>query len=455
MKNVHIIPYNFAPRPYQLPVFRAMQQGTRRAVLCWHRRAGKEKTCLNLMIKMIAESEARGVAGVYYYFFPTYAQGRKALWDAIDKEGFRFIDHFPKEFIRKSGDSEMQVVTKNGSVFQVVGTDNIDAIMGTNPLGCVFSEYSLQNPRAWELIRPILAENGGWAVFNFTPRGRNHAWQLMEFAKHDPNWFHQVLTVKDTQAIAEDVLAKEEQEMPRDLFEQEYLCVFTDGASQFFRNIDACTYEGDFAPAANDRYQAGIDLAKVRDWTVLTVIDLATFKVAKQIRFNQMDWGVQKERIKAFYERWRKPKTYIDKTGIGGPIYDDLRAAGLHRLEPFTFTEQSRKDLLLNLQLKLEQSVIQIPNDEELSNELKVFRYELGEDGQTKIVGTRGIPNDRVMSLALAVHNLPKNPMRTIGGRIEGEADCLRQFDAYQGKPRWLINARLRAARLAETRWRK
>lgn len=173
------------------------------------------------------------VVGTYYYFFPTYNQGKKVIWDGIDKTGFRYLDHFPKEFIDgKPNDTEMKIRFKNGSLFQVIGTDNIDSVLGTNPRGCVFSEFSLQDPRAWNFIRPILAENGGWAVFNFTPRGKNHAFKLTEIAKADPkNWFYQVLTPDDTKILTPEILEQERREMlaqygDDSLFQQEFYCSF-------------------------------------------------------------------------------------------------------------------------------------------------------------------------------------------------------------------------------------
>ena len=47
----------------------------------------------------------------------------------------------------------------------MVGSDNIDSIMGTNPKIVIFSEYALQSPIAWDYIRPILRVNGGFAVY--------------------------------------------------------------------------------------------------------------------------------------------------------------------------------------------------------------------------------------------------------------------------------------------------
>ena len=170
------IPFNFKPRAYQLPLLRAMDSGCKRACCVWHRRAGKDKTLINIAVKKMFER-----VGVYYYYFPTMTQGRKILWDGMDKAGFKFIDHFPREVVAKKNDQEMKIQLANGSLFQIIGTDKLENV-GTNPVGCVFSEYSLQNPRGWDYVRPILAENGGWAIFNFTPRGKNHAHELYKMA---------------------------------------------------------------------------------------------------------------------------------------------------------------------------------------------------------------------------------------------------------------------------------
>jgi len=216
------IPFNFTPRSYQLPLLKAMDEGCKRAVCVWHRRAGKDKTLVNILAKKVFER-----VGAYYYFLPTYAQGKKILWQGRDKDGFSFLDHFPKEIIKRKNDSDMLIEFINGSILQVIGTDNVDSIVGTNPVGCVFSEYALQHPSAWDFIRPILRENGGWAIFNFTPRGNNHGKTILDIAKKSPGWFYQVLTVEDTGVISKEEIEQERLEgMSDELIEQEYYVSF-------------------------------------------------------------------------------------------------------------------------------------------------------------------------------------------------------------------------------------
>lgn len=389
----------------------------------WHRRSGKDLTDLNIMIAEMALH-----VGNYYYFLPTYSQAKKVIWEGKTRDGTPFLDFFPPWNVESTNDSELKIKFKNGSLFQLIGTDNIDSVVGTNPIGCVFSEFSLQNPKAWDYIRPILAENGGWAIFNFTPRGRNHAWKILQQAK-EFKWFNEVLGARDTDVIPEEVLAEEKKQMPQDLYRQEYFCEFLDNAGAVFRGVDDVVYEGTEVVTKDKLYQMGVDLAKHQDFTVITPFDLTSFKVLKPDRFNQIDYNLQKAKIEASYYHYNKAKTYLDSTGVGEPIFDDLQARQLGNVYPYQFTEASRKNLLINLQILIEQRKIKIPNDEILIGELKSFAYHLTEQGKVKMMVPEGLHDDCVMSLALAVWDIPDAPLKV---KTQEQKDLLKQFDALR-----------------------
>lgn len=216
------VPLNWAPRPYQFPLWKFLEDGGKRAVAVWHRRAGKDLLSINW-----CAVSALTRPGLYWHLFPTYNQGRKIAWDGMTRDGRKFIDHFPKEMWEAVNNTEMRLTLKNGSIYQVVGTDNVDRLVGANPVGVVFSEYSLQDPRAWDYIRPILAENGGWALFIYTARGRNHGYDLLNMARRNERWYQQVLTVEDTRAISADAVAEERDAgMPEEMIQQEFYCSF-------------------------------------------------------------------------------------------------------------------------------------------------------------------------------------------------------------------------------------
>jgi len=201
----------FRPRSYQLKPLIAWEQGRKRLVLVYPRRHGKDLTALAITQKAIKRR-----AGLYWHIYPTKVRGRLSMWDGKDFDGIPFRARFPKALVKAVNDTEMQVIltplpgqygygeaNAEGSTWQVMGADDPDSLSGPNPIGVVFSEYQLHDPRVWtKIIQPILAENGGWAIFDFTPEGENHAYALYEMAKRNPRWFCQLITVKDTKRDA-------------------------------------------------------------------------------------------------------------------------------------------------------------------------------------------------------------------------------------------------------------
>ena len=236
-----ILPHNFIPRKYQQLLWSYMEtkegekpipegEGGKRAVAVWHRRAGKDVLAINLVATKVFER-----VGVYWHLLPTYKQGRAIVWNGFTREGRKFLDHFPREIVKPGGKNktEMSVEFINGSRYQVVGTDDVDSLVGTNPVGVIFSEYSLQDPGAWNYLRPILAENGGWALFIYTMRGKNHGYQMLEMARKNTKWFHQVLVAGDAGTQRDDgtpvisdrqIQDERESGMPEEMIQQEFFC---------------------------------------------------------------------------------------------------------------------------------------------------------------------------------------------------------------------------------------
>lgn len=223
MVNSITLPHDWTPRHYQLGALRKFDAGIKRHLLIWPRRAGKDSFAINLSAK-----SAHQRVGSIFHFLPTARQGRKVIWDGIDKQGRRIIDQaMPKELRSNTVNDEMQIKLKCGSMYQVVGSDNFDSIVGTNPVGCVFSEYALSDPRAWDYVRPILAENGGWACFITTPRGKNHAYEMYRTNKDNPLWNVSHLTCEDTGHISLEAIEEERRSgMSEARIRQEFYCDF-------------------------------------------------------------------------------------------------------------------------------------------------------------------------------------------------------------------------------------
>lgn len=245
------LPHEWEPRIYQDPLWRYMHGGGKRAIAIWPRRHGKDDVALHY-----TSCAAHERVGVYWHLLPQQNQARKAIWDAVNPHtGRRRIDDaFPRELRETTREQDMMIRFKSGSTWQVIGSDNYDALVGTPPVGVVFSEWALSNPQAWSLIRPILAENGGWGMFITTPRGRNHAFRMYEMGKESPDWFAERLTATDTGVFSPETLAAERSELIIErgeedgdaIYQQEYMTSFSAGlpGAYYAKIIDKLEADG-------------------------------------------------------------------------------------------------------------------------------------------------------------------------------------------------------------------
>ena len=219
-------------RAYQQPFHKYLVNTPKaRAIEIAHRRWGKDE----IVLAATCELAHKRIAS-YWHCLPEYAQGRKALWTAINAQtGKRRIDEaFPPEICESRNDQEMFIRLKCGSTWQIIGSDRFDTTVGAGVAGIAYSEWALANPSAWAYHRPMLEENDGWAAFITTPRGRNHAFSMYNMAKDNPRWFAEVSNIHDTGALSPEQIEESLKEyaalygedLGRSQFEQEYLCSF-------------------------------------------------------------------------------------------------------------------------------------------------------------------------------------------------------------------------------------
>ena len=243
------LPYKFDARDYQSEVFRKIFVEHYKHIFWFvHRRAGKTKTCINLLT-------GRGLerVGLHLYMFPQTNQAKRVIWRGMDGQGMRFLDHVPPELVAKKNNIDMSIELINGSILQLGGSNNFDAWMGTNPVTVIYDEFPLHNPLSREYLNPILLENGGLEVLLGTPRGKNHAYQVYQYALQDPSFWVNILTVDDTKkANGSPIITPEmiEQERRRgvqdEIIRQEYYCDFNVGilGAYYTKEMDAMEREG-------------------------------------------------------------------------------------------------------------------------------------------------------------------------------------------------------------------
>jgi len=150
----------------------------------------------------------------------------------MTKDGIPFLDYIPKELRRKVNQQDMSIDLINGSIIQLVGSNRYDALRGTNAVGIVFSEFAYQHPDVYPTMRPMVLENGGWLLFQSTPFGENHFYDIYNVAKTSEGWFSMKSTIEDTGVITEEMIKNEIDEniISPDMVRQEYYCDFSVGA---------------------------------------------------------------------------------------------------------------------------------------------------------------------------------------------------------------------------------
>lgn len=219
------------PRGYQMGLWEYLEAGGKRAAATWNRRSGKDDVSLHWTATAAMER-----IGNYWHLLPLQNQARKVIWDAVNPaSGLRRIDEaFPLSIRKLTRENEMFIRFVNGASWQLLGSDNFHALVGSPPVGVVFSEFSRSDPAAWAYLSPILLENDGWAIFITTPFGKNHAWRMQNSLAKDPTAFAEILTNHETHVFTPAQLEGERLRLHdlygaaagQALFEQEYFCSY-------------------------------------------------------------------------------------------------------------------------------------------------------------------------------------------------------------------------------------
>ncbi len=212
---VIVIPY--APRPLQRVIHDALDTH-RFGVIVTHRRFGKTVLGVNHLQKAaLICPRARPRFG---YIAPTYTQGKAIAWD--------FLKFYSAPIPgRAVNESELRIDYPNGGQVRIFGADNPDSLRGLYLDGAVLDEYGLQPPRLFpEVIRPLLVDRQGWALFDGTPNGKNQFYEVVQKAKAEADWFFAEFKASQTGIIPEAELAEARRDMTADQYAQEFECSF-------------------------------------------------------------------------------------------------------------------------------------------------------------------------------------------------------------------------------------
>lgn len=235
------------PYEYQLNLMRAVYEG-KSACAVIHRRAGKDLTCVQLWLMRALQR-----VGTHIYLFPLQKQAREVIWNGMDFTGKPFISYIPESLVEKKSEARMELTLFNGSRMVLAGSNNFNAHMGTNPITIINSEFSLHNPLARQYLMPILIQNGGLEILQYTPRGMNHGYEVLEQVREDPDYFSCVLDVEHTfrhdgtRVVTEEMIERARRMgMSEETIKQEFYCDFEVGnvGAYFTRELALMKNEG-------------------------------------------------------------------------------------------------------------------------------------------------------------------------------------------------------------------
>lgn len=163
------IPIHRLPlRDYQEEIVAALDSPIRQAVLVVARRGAKTYT---VFVEHIIPSMVKEVMNAVIVY-PTAKQGFKNFWTNVENDGFKTLNHIPKELIISQSNSEddMRITLINGSTLFVLGATNAEALRGANAKIYFFDEMVDIPSTAIGVVRPITNRNGGKIIIASTPK---------------------------------------------------------------------------------------------------------------------------------------------------------------------------------------------------------------------------------------------------------------------------------------------
>lgn len=262
--------------------------------------------------------------------------------------------------------------------------------------------------RRWfDAIRPTLSDLEGEAWMFGTPKGKNFFWTAYSYGQDPLNkeWASWQMPTSTNPYIKASEIEAARLGMPERSFEQEYLAVFHDDAGGVFRGVSASVDHGVTVRESGGPFSIGVDLARVEDFTVISVVD-ATGRQCYFERFNQISWERQIARIMEVHALYRGP-VWIDSTGVGDPIFERLRQLGIQP-NGFVFTNSSKEALIDNLAMRIEQGDARLLDVPVQTSELQAYQYELTPSRNVRMNAPEGMHDDTVIALALAYWGINK-----------------------------------------------
>jgi hypothetical protein len=327
------------------------------------------------------------------WFAPTY----KLLSDA-----WREVKTLLQPVISDKSETEKRLTLITGGFIDMWSLEDENAGRGRKYKRVIVDEAAMTAnlEKGWtESIRPTLTDYAGDAWFLSTPKGQNYFWRL--FNMEAPDWYAVQMPTSTNPYIDAEEIDAAKMLLPERVFRQEYLAEFIEESGGVFRRVAEAVDQGrtENEPRRQGRtYTLGVDLARTQDFTVLSCFD----DLARQVyyeRFNLISWQRQIERVVDVGEQYNA-KVVVDSTGVGDPIYEALRKAGLY-IEGYQLTSGSKERLIDNLAMMLDNSRVRLMDIPTQTAELQAYQYELTPSRNVRMNAPPGMHDDTVIAAAM------------------------------------------------------
>jgi hypothetical protein len=354
-------------------------------------------------------------------------------WDEILKASSDAVAKGAASFNR----SRMEAEFWTGGKIVFRSLEDPDNARGLTADGIGMDEAAYVEDRAWyEVLRPMLMDTGGEAYFLFTPDGKNWTWrEFMRAQEREDSTAFQIPSLGVD--IVEGKLIRKPhpwenpnipfsemlnifENTPERTFRQEYMAEFMDDAGGVFRRVQDAVMPGVKTPMsynAGVAYQMGVDVARIHDYTVITVCRTDTLRQVYHERFNQVSWPRIYDSI-ARVGKLYNARCLVDATGVGDTLPGELQRRGVN-VVPVKFNQHNKTKMVDHLASLIEHAkqpfLMDIPPQ---TFELEAYQYNTTPSGTVTMSAPKGEGNYDDCVTALVLCYADQHHRDAPGGRM-------------------------------------
>jgi len=336
------------------------------------------------------------------------SQGGRAWWVSpsykTSEVGWRPLKRIGSKIGAEVRLVDRQVILPGGGSVQVRSADDPNSLRGEGLDFVVLDECAFMKEAAWvEALRPSLSDRQGKALFISTPKGHNWFWRHFQRGLDGGDeWASFHYPTSSNPYIVPDEIEAARHSLPERIFLQEYEAQFLDDAGGVFRRVMECATATELDSAREGRqYIAGVDVATLVDFTVVSVFDVESKEQVFMDRFNRVDYSVLEDRLDALYRRFNLDAMVIEANSIGQSVIEAMVDRGLSII-PFTTTSGTKQAAIQQLQAAFEHGEITILPDPIQVGELQSYEGQRTPSGSWKYAAPEGLHDDTVMAMAIA-----------------------------------------------------